>query len=119
VRAGDKKGQVAVWDHLKVYERTVYTMHRALTNNIRFFDAASALSCASASSDGKLKVGGAAAGEGEGNTAARALGSALVLIAEKGACMSRRGPPVLQRAVRPSKTWHCQPQHAKSYSSGS
>ena len=54
--AGDKKGQVAMWDHVKVYERTVYPMHRALTNNICFFDAASAMSCASASSDGLLKV---------------------------------------------------------------
>ncbi|KAK9845886.1 hypothetical protein WJX81_005132 [Elliptochloris bilobata] len=56
VLSGDKKGQVAVWDHIKVYERTVYPMHRALTNNICFFDTASALSCASASSDGLLKV---------------------------------------------------------------
>jgi len=79
-RAGDKKGQVAVWDHQKVYERTVYTMHRALTNQIRFFDAASALSCASASSDGKLKVGGAAAGEGAGSTADRALGDVFSLV---------------------------------------
>ena len=54
--AGDKKGQVAMWDHVKVYERTVYPMHRALTNNICFFDTAGAMSCASASSDGQLKV---------------------------------------------------------------
>lgn len=56
MRAGDKKGQVAMWDHVKVYERTVYPMHRALTNNICFFDAAGAMCCASASSDGQLKV---------------------------------------------------------------
>ena len=47
---------MAVWDHIRVYERTVYPMHRALTNNICFFDSSSALSCASASSDGLLKV---------------------------------------------------------------
>ena len=45
-----------MWDHVKVYERTVYPMHRALTNNICFFDTAGAMSCASASSDGQLKV---------------------------------------------------------------
>ncbi len=47
---------MAVWDHIRVYERTVYPMHRALTNNICFFASSSALSCASASSDGLLKV---------------------------------------------------------------
>ena len=47
---------MAVWDHIRVYERTVYPMHRALTNNICFFNTSSALTCASASSDGLLKV---------------------------------------------------------------
>ena len=57
VVSGDKKGQVAVWDHEKVHERTVYaTMHRALTNNLRFLCAASDAACASASSDGHLKA---------------------------------------------------------------
>ena len=57
VVSGDKKGQVAVWDHERVHERTVYaTMHRALTNNLRFLCAASDAACASASSDGLLKA---------------------------------------------------------------
>ena len=55
--SGDKKGQVAVWDFDKVHERTVYAnMHRALTNNIRFMGPVQDSFCASASSDGKLKV---------------------------------------------------------------
>jgi hypothetical protein len=57
VVSGDKKGQVAVWDHEKVHERTLYaSMHRALTNNLRFLCAASDAACASASSDGLLKA---------------------------------------------------------------
>ena len=55
--SGDKKGQVAVWDHEKVHERTLYAgMHRALTNNLRFLCASSDAACASASSDGLLKA---------------------------------------------------------------
>ncbi len=55
--SGDKKGQVAVWDFHKVYERTVYgEMHRALTNNLRFLGPLHDMQCASASSDGILKA---------------------------------------------------------------
>lgn len=57
VVSGDKKGQVAVWDFEKVHERTVYaSMHRALTNNLRFLGPLHDVSCASASSDGLLKA---------------------------------------------------------------
>jgi hypothetical protein len=57
VLSGDKKGQVAVWDFEKVYERTVYgDLHRALTNNLRFLGPLHDMLCASASSDGLLKV---------------------------------------------------------------
>lgn len=55
--SGDKKGQVAVWDFEKVYERTVYgEMHKALTNNLRFLGPLHDMQCASASSDGLLKA---------------------------------------------------------------
>lgn len=55
--SGDKKGQVAVWDFEKVYERTVHgSMHRALTNNLRFLGPLHDMQCASASSDGLCKV---------------------------------------------------------------
>ena len=57
VVSGDKKGQVAVWDHEKVHERTVHgQLHRALTNNLRFLGPLHDMTCASASSDGVLKV---------------------------------------------------------------
>jgi len=57
VVSGDKKGQVAVWDFDKVHERTVYgQMHRALTNNIRSMGPQRDSYCASASTDGILKV---------------------------------------------------------------
>jgi DNA damage-binding protein 2 len=58
VVSGDKKGQVAVWDFEKVHERTVHgSMHRALTNNLRFLGPLHDMQCASASSDGLCKVG--------------------------------------------------------------
>ena len=57
VVSGDKKGQVAVWDFERVHERTVYGhMHRALTNHIRFMGPLHDTRCASAASDGLLKV---------------------------------------------------------------
>lgn len=55
--SGDKKGQVAVWNFEKVYERTNYSnMHGALTNNIRFLHGGDGMGCCSAASDGRLKV---------------------------------------------------------------
>lgn len=54
--SGDKKGQVAIWDHAKVYDRTVYNLNRALTNNLRFLPSSDGMQCCSASSDGTLKV---------------------------------------------------------------
>ncbi|KAK9811590.1 hypothetical protein WJX72_006636 [[Myrmecia] bisecta] len=56
VLSGDKKGQVAIWDFDKVYERTVYNLQRALCNNLRFLHSGDGMSCCSASSDGTLKV---------------------------------------------------------------
>ncbi|KAL3157624.1 hypothetical protein ABBQ32_012072 [Trebouxia sp. C0010 RCD-2024] len=56
VLSGDKKGQVAVWDHAKVYDRTVYNLNRALTNNLRFLPGSDGMQCCSASSDGTLKT---------------------------------------------------------------
>eukprot|EP00891_Asterochloris_glomerata_P004616 jgi/Astpho2/4616/Aster-00190 len=58
VLSGDKKGQVAVWDHAKVCERTVFNMHMALTNNIRFLPGSDGMQACSASTDGKLKARG-------------------------------------------------------------
>lgn len=55
VLSGDKKGQVAVWDHAKVYDRTVYNLNKALTNNLRFLPGSDGMQCCSASSDGTLK----------------------------------------------------------------
>jgi len=57
VLSGDKKGQVAIWDHAKVYDRTVYNLNKALTNNLRFLPGSDGMQCCSASSDGTLKVG--------------------------------------------------------------
>ena len=54
--SGDKKGQVAIWDHAKVYDRTVYNLNRALTNNLRFLPGSDGMQCCSASSDGTLKA---------------------------------------------------------------
>ena len=54
--SGDKKGQVAIWDHAKVYDRTVYNLNRALTNKLRFLPGSDGMQCCSASSDGTLKV---------------------------------------------------------------
>ena len=56
VLSGDKKGQVAIWDHAKVYDRTVYNLNKALTNNLRFLPGSDGMQCCSASSDGTLKV---------------------------------------------------------------
>ena len=56
VLSGDKKGQVAIWDHAKVYDRTVYNLNRALTNNLRFLPGSDGMQCCSASSDGTLKA---------------------------------------------------------------
>lgn len=56
VLSGDKKGQVAIWDHAKVYDRTVYNLNRALTNNLRFLPGSDGMQCCSASSDGSLKA---------------------------------------------------------------
>ena len=50
--------QVAVWDHAKVCERTVFNMHMALTNNIRFLPGSDGMQACSASTDGKLKARG-------------------------------------------------------------
>ena len=50
------ESQVAVWDFGKVYERTVWRMNRALTNNLSFLPSVDGMSCCSASSDGTLKV---------------------------------------------------------------
>ena len=50
--------QVAVWDHVKVCERTVFNMHMALTNNIRFLPGSDGMQACSASTDGKLKARG-------------------------------------------------------------
>ena len=47
---------MAVWDFGKVYERTVWRMNRALTNNLSFLPSVDGMSCCSASSDGTLKV---------------------------------------------------------------
>ncbi|KAA6425236.1 MAG: DAMAGED DNA-BINDING 2 protein [Trebouxia sp. A1-2] len=55
VLSGDKKGQVAIWDHAKVYDRTVYNLNKALTNNLRFLPGSDGMQCCSASSDGTLK----------------------------------------------------------------
>ncbi|KAK9810883.1 hypothetical protein WJX73_005316 [Symbiochloris irregularis] len=56
VLSGDKKGQVAIWDWSKVYERHVYKPHKALTNNIRFLPGGDGMSCCTSSSDGILKT---------------------------------------------------------------
>lgn len=56
VLSGDKKGQVAIWDHAKVYDRTVYNLNKALTNNLCFLPGSDGMQCCSASSDGTLKV---------------------------------------------------------------
>ena len=49
---------MAVWDHAKVCERTVFNMHMALTNNIRFLPGSDGMQACSASTDGKLKARG-------------------------------------------------------------
>ncbi|EFN53251.1 hypothetical protein CHLNCDRAFT_26064, partial [Chlorella variabilis] len=55
VLSGDKRGQIAVWDHHKVYERTLYSsINRWLTNQLRFMPGGDA--CASSSYDGTVKV---------------------------------------------------------------
>ena len=41
---------------MQVYERTVYRLHQALANNLRFLGGGDGMSCASASSDGLLKA---------------------------------------------------------------
>ena len=48
--------QVAVWDFGKVYERTVWRLNKALTNNLSFLPSVDGMACCSASSDGTLKV---------------------------------------------------------------
>ncbi len=47
-----------MWDHAKVCERTVFNMHMALTNNIRFLPGSDGMQACSASTDGKLKARG-------------------------------------------------------------
>jgi len=47
--------QVAVWDHIKVYERTVWKFNSVMTNNLAFMPG-DGTSCCSSSSDGTLKV---------------------------------------------------------------
>ena len=111
MHAGDKKGQVAVWDHQKVYERTVYTMHRALTNQIRFFDAASALSCASASSDGKLKVRGAAARRRRAAQQAGLRVARLLRCRKRCSCQQAGTASAAEGCPSPHPR-RCQPQHA-------
>ncbi|WIA23508.1 hypothetical protein OEZ85_000248 [Tetradesmus obliquus] len=58
VLSGDKKGQVAVWNFTQVHDRTIYSnIHRALVNSIRFASwLPGGFSCASASSDGTVKL---------------------------------------------------------------
>lgn len=57
VLSGDKKGQIAVWDWQKVYERTVFTsINRWLTNQLRFMPGGDGSSCASSSYDGSIKI---------------------------------------------------------------
>ena len=41
---------------MQVYERTVYRLHQALANNLRFLGGGDGMLCASASSDGLLKA---------------------------------------------------------------
>lgn len=47
--------QVAVWDHLKVYERTVWRPSHGPTNALSFLPGGS-MSCCATSGDGTLKV---------------------------------------------------------------
>lgn len=49
-------GQVAVWDHQKVQERTVWRLNHVMTNNLAFLPGGDGMSCCSSSSDGTLKV---------------------------------------------------------------
>ncbi|GAB4821800.1 hypothetical protein N2152v2_008846 [Parachlorella kessleri] len=57
VLSGDKKGQIAVWDFDKVYERTVYPgINRWQTMGLRFLPGGDGCSCATTSADGTVKV---------------------------------------------------------------
>ena len=48
--------QVAVWNHNKVYERTVWKMNTVMTNNLAFLPGGESASCCCSSSDGTVKV---------------------------------------------------------------
>ena len=48
--------QVAIWDWVKVHERSVYKPHGALTNNIRFLPENNGNTAVTAGTDGRLKA---------------------------------------------------------------
>ena len=48
--------QVAVWDHQKVQERTVWRLNKAITNNLAFLPGGDGMSCCSSAADGTIKV---------------------------------------------------------------
>ncbi|XP_002979996.2 DNA damage-binding protein 2 [Selaginella moellendorffii] len=54
VISGDKKGQVGIWDYLKVYDKTVYeTVHSCIVNSMKFIPNSDETICSSGS-DGHL-----------------------------------------------------------------
>lgn len=56
VLSGDKKGQIAVWDIDKVFERTIYSsINRYMTNALRSMPGNDSL-CSTASYDGTVKI---------------------------------------------------------------
>eukprot|EP00879_Flechtneria_rotunda_P023389 GHRR01024740.1.p1 GENE.GHRR01024740.1~~GHRR01024740.1.p1 ORF type:complete len:280 (+),score=52.77 GHRR01024740.1:95-934(+) len=58
VISGDKKGGIAIWNFMRVHDRTTYTnIHRALVNTLKPAPwLPGGYSCASASSDGTVKL---------------------------------------------------------------
>lgn len=58
VLSGDKRGEIAVWDYTKVFERAVYSeINRWQTTVLRFLPGSSqGLCCASSSHDGTIKL---------------------------------------------------------------